>query len=268
MRLSAVSCLVVIAALFDGADTAKAESDLSTLAGTFWRLDRLDRTSGAVPERASIAALVRREIFHSIVVHISHGSIGFNAPGGVVRGYGFGYSSGSLEIGRRAFGRSSFWSANGFVLDSVEANLPRVAGYMVKGDVLEFLDGHAHLVLALSRITATGLENREWSIDQYFDGANLVTAPREAWITFINNSVEGMPGCCGLTDTYRLSGNRLQVSTGFCISGGWCPAEYESPTIAILKAFREELIVEPDGQRMILRDGQGSVQIVLRPRDS
>jgi hypothetical protein len=263
MRLSAASCLVVIAALFNGVGTAKAESGLSTLAGTFWRLDRLDRTS----ERW-IAALVRREIFLSIVVHISNSSIGFNAPGGEVRRYGFRHGSGSLEIGGRAAGRSSFWFTNGFVLDSVEANLPRVADYMVKGDVLEFLDDHGQPLLALSRITATGLENREWSIDQYFDGANLVTAPREAWITFISNSVEGMLGCCGLTDTYRISGNRLQVSTGFCFAGGWCPAEYESPTIAILKAFREELIVEPDGQRMILRDGHGTVQIVLRSRDS
>jgi len=263
MRLSAASCLVIITVLFNGAATAKADSDLSTLAGTFWRLDR---TSGALSERASIAALVRREIFHSIVVHISNGWIGFNAPGGGVREYGFRHGSGSLEIGRRAFGRSSLWF--GFVLDSVEANLPRVADYIVKGDVLEFLDGHGQPLLALSRITATGLENREWSFDQYFDGANLVTAPREAWVTFINNSVGGMPGCCGLTDTYSLSGKRLQVAAGFCFSGGWCPAEYESPTIAILKAFREELIVELDGQRMILRDRHGTVQIVLRPRDN
>jgi hypothetical protein len=172
-----------------------------------------------------------------------------------------------LQIGRCVHRGSSFNFANGFVLDAVEAELPRISGYILKGDVLEFLDDRAHPVLALWRITATGLENREWSIDQYFDGENLVTAPREARITFINNSVEGMPGCCGLSDTYSLSGERLQVSSGFCFSGGWCPAEYEAPTIAILKAFREELIVEPDGQRIILRDAHGTVQIVLRPCD-
>jgi hypothetical protein len=82
MRLAAASCLVVLAALFNGADTARAKSDLSGLEGTFWRIDHLDRASGAVRERALITLLVGRELFKSIVVHISRETIDFNAPGG------------------------------------------------------------------------------------------------------------------------------------------------------------------------------------------
>jgi heat shock protein HslJ len=239
-------------------------SDLSTLAGTFWRLDH---TSGAVSERTSIAALVRREIFARIVVRISRETIDFSAPGGVVRGYVFRHDSGRLEIGRTAFGRGSFKFANGFVLDAIEADLPRVASYIMKGDVLELLDSHAHPVLALAPITTIGLENREWSIDQYFDGAKLVTAPPVAQITFMNGGVDGGTGCCGLGGTYNLSGTHLQLSNLFCFSGGWCPAEYELHTTPILHALQGERIVEPDGRRMILRDDRGTVQIVLRPLD-
>jgi hypothetical protein len=164
---------VAIAALLSGACAAKAESDLSRLKGTFWRLDHLGLPDAS--ERASIAALMRRGIIHGIVVRISRQSIDFSAPGGAVRGYVFSHGSGSLEIGRTAFRRESFKFANGFTLDAIETDLPRVVGYIVKGDSLELLDGHEHPVLALSRITATGLENRAWSVDQYFDGARLVT---------------------------------------------------------------------------------------------
>jgi hypothetical protein len=263
MHLSAAWCVLAITALLGGVGTAKAESDLSRLKGTFWRLDHLDRTPGA-SERASIAALVRQEIFQGVVVRISRETIDFSVPGGGVRGYIFGHDSGSLKIGRMAFGRFKF--ANGFVLHPIEADLPRVAGYTVKGDVLELLDGHKYPVLALSRITPTGLENRAWSIDQYFDGAMLVTAPPVTEITFMNGGVDGGTGCCGLSGTYSLSGAHLPLSLA-CFSGGWCPTGYESHTDPILKALHGGRIVEPDGQRMILRDDGGSVQMVLRPLD-
>jgi hypothetical protein len=122
----------------------------------------------------------------------------------------------------------------------------------MKGDLLELLDGHKYPVLALSRITPTGLENRAWSIDQYFDGAMLVTAPPVTQITFMNGGVDGGTGCCGLSGTYSLSGAHLQLPLA-CFYGGWCPAEYESHTDPILKALHGGRIVEPDGQRIILQ---------------
>jgi heat shock protein HslJ len=86
-------------------------------------------------------------------------------------------------------------------------------------------------------------------------------------ITFMNGAVDGGTGCCGLSGTYGLSGAHLQLFTLICISGGWCPAEYEPHADPILKALDGERIVEPDGQRMILRDDRGTVQMVLRPLD-
>jgi hypothetical protein len=95
----------------------------------------------------------------------------------------------------------------------IEADLPRVAGYTVKGDVLELLDGHKYPVLALSRITPTGLENRAWSIDQYFDGAMLVTAPPVTEITFMNGGVDGGSGVAGFQEP-----TVYQARTSSCLS--------------------------------------------------
>lgn len=178
MRMLTVSCLAVIAALVDGPSTATTASDLSELAGTFWRLDRLDGT----PNDTS-----------AIVMHISKFAINVSAPC-VARLYPLSYASGTLKIEPSA-GSTSCQGTKSSAIAGVETSLPKIAGYVVKADVLSFLDDRSHSVLTLSRVTATGLENKEWSIDQYYDGVNLVPATPEARVTFVNNFIDGSPGC-------------------------------------------------------------------------
>ena len=251
MRLWVASCLVVVAALFHGPSTARAESDLSELAGTFWRVDRLDGTSHDTS---------------SIVVHISRFMIGFSVPC-EAQGYPLSYVSGSLKIEpSAASSRGSCQAikspAKSPVMAAVEATLPRITGHTVKADVLTLLDNQSRPVLALSRITATGLENQEWSVDQYSDGVNLVTATRKATVTFVHNVIDGSPGCGWLWGRYSLSGAHLKTWVSWLLAGS-CPGDLEPQSNGIAKALSGERTVERDNRRIILRDDRGAIQAVL-----
>lgn len=247
MRMLTVSCLAVVAALVHGPSTGATASDLSELAGTFWRLDHLDGTSNDTS---------------AIVVHISKSAISVSVPC-VERLYPVSYASGSLEIGPSA-GSASCQGTKSPAVAAVETSLPNIAGYAVKADVLSFLNDQSDSVLTLSRVTATGLENKEWSIDQYYDGVNLVPATPEARITFVNNFIDGSPGCGGLLGDYILFGTRLKASVGWLL-GGYCPGDFKPQNDGIVKALSGERTVERDDQRMVLRDVQGAIQVILRP---
>jgi heat shock protein HslJ len=247
MRMLTVSCLAVVMALVHGPSTAITAADLSELAGTFWRLDHLDGTSNDTS---------------SIVVHISKYVINVSAPC-VARLYPVSYASGSLKIEPSA-GSTSCQGTKSSAMEAVETSLPKIAGYVVKADVLSFLDDQSHPMLTLSRVTATGLENKEWSIDQYYDGVNLVPATPEARVTFVNNFIDGSPGCGALLGNYILSGTRLKASVGWLL-GGYCPGEFKPQNSGIVRALSGERTVERDDQRMVLRDAQETVQVILRP---
>jgi hypothetical protein len=247
MRKLTVSCLAVIVAFVHGPSTATTASDLSELAGTFWRLDRLDGTSNDTS---------------AIVVHISKFLINVSAPC-VARLYPVSYASGTLKIEPSA-GSASCQGTKSSAIAAVETSLPKIAGYVVKADVLRFLDDRSHPVLTLSRVTATGLENNEWSIDQYYDGANLVPATPGARVTFVNKFIDGSPGCGALLGNYILSGTRLKASVGWLL-GGYSPGEVKPQNDGIIKALSGERTVERDDQRMVLRDAQETIQVILRP---
>jgi hypothetical protein len=247
MRVLAAACLAMIAALVSGPITAATTSDLSELAGTFWRLDRLSGTSNDTS---------------AIVVHISKFAINVSAPC-VARLYPVSYASGALKIEASTASRSCQGTKSP-AMDTVEASLLKIAGYAMKADVLSFLDDQSHSVLTLSRITATGLENKEWSIDQYYNGVNLVPATADAHVTFMNNFIDGSPGCGALVGNYILSGTHLKTASGWFL-GGYCPGDFKPQNDGIVTALSGERTIERNDQRLVLRDAQGTIQVILKP---
>jgi META domain-containing protein len=237
---------MIVALLGGGARTARAESDLFELRGTFWHLDHLDGSSDDTS---------------NIVVRVSTQTIDFSVPCLSIS-YPFGYESGVLKFAPP--GRSSCQRAKSPVLSTVGANLSRINHHALIANKLTFLDDHDRPVIELSRIIETGLENQEWSIDQYSDGVNLVAVGRHASITFVNKIIDGSPGCGGLIGSYSLSGAQLKVWAAWLL-GGYCPGDFEPQNNGVVKALSGERLVERDGQRVILRDGQGAAQIVLKP---
>ena len=115
------------------------------------------------------------------------------------------------------------------------------------------------------RMTETGLENQEWSIERYYDGANLVPAIATSRIVFVNGRVEGTPGCGSLIASYTLSATRLSVASFGLVLGGYCVDALLSQSKGITKLLSGELTIERDGQRLVLRNADGVVQVVLGP---
>jgi heat shock protein HslJ len=248
MRMLAIWCLAMVAALVHSASIATAASDLSELDGTFWRVDHLDGTS---------------EDTSAIVVYISRHTIHVSVPC-VKRLYPVSYVSGSFKI-KPSAGSSSCRGTRSSGMADVEASLPKIAGYVVKADGLSFLDDQSQSVLALSRIAATGLENKEWSVEQYYDGAKLVPATAESLVTFVNGFIDGSPGCGAFAlGDYILSRTRLKASVSL-ILGGYCPDDLWSRSGTITKALSGERTIERDNQQLVLRDAEGTIQVILRP---
>lgn len=152
--LTALSAFPVIVALAGEPSVAGAHSELSSLRETYWRLEHID---GAAEDTSNV------------VIRITGSSVDFSAPCHF-RLYPFNYyRSGFLSVSPHAAATKSCvpeWHVSG----AVEANLPRINDYVVSGDDLTFLDGHGGPVMRLARIIADGLENRTWSIAQYWDG--------------------------------------------------------------------------------------------------
>jgi hypothetical protein len=237
-----------IVALVGGPCLASASSELSSLRGTYWRLEHID----SVTDDTS-----------NVVVRITRSSFDFSAPCHF-RLYPFTSYSGSLKVGPPAAATRSCRGEEWHVSGAVEANLLRINDYVMTGDDLTFLDGQGGPVMRLARITADGLENRDWSIAQYWDGTNLVTPSRDASIAFMSGYVDGSPGCGGLYGAYKLSGPHLTTFAGW-ILGGYCPGDFEPQNNGVVKALSGERLVEHDGDRVVLRDDQGAVQVVLKP---
>jgi hypothetical protein len=80
----------------------------------------------------------------------------------------------------------------------------------------------------------------------------------------VNNFIDGSPGCGALLGNYILSGTRLKASVGWLL-GGYCPGEFKPQNDGIIKAISGERTVQHDDQRMVLRDAQETIQVILRP---
>lgn len=117
--------------------------------------------------------------------------------------------------------------------------------------------------LPSERITETALENLEWSVERYDDGANLLPAIATSRIVFVNGRIEGTPGCGSLIASYILTGTRLSVASSGLVLGGYCADAPLSQSKGITKLLSGELTIERDGQHLVLRNADGVIQMVL-----
>jgi hypothetical protein len=127
--------------------------------------------------------------------------------------YPFRYDAGSLRFhpagGRET--RESSHCPKSLPLSAVETGLVRASRHALKDGGLTLLDDHDHPIMAFSRVIAAGLENREWSISEYWNGTALVVAEHPAHIVFRNGGVDGLPACGALMGHYSLSGQHLKL---------------------------------------------------------
>ena len=114
------------------------------------------------------------------------------------------------------------------------------------------------------------IENRKWRIAEYraddgqqTDEDGLVDAVRTAVITFQSGGVTGYVMCGSLTGSYKLSGRRMEVDTGFSLFG-LCPREWSSESDAVVNAFKGELTIQKAGDEILLlgKDGRARVRLV------
>jgi META domain len=246
------SCLAACVMLLDGSRIAKAESELSHLQGTFWHPSRI----GEISDEHSNA-----------IVRVSRGTMDFNLFC-LYASYPFSYDSGSLRF-HPAWQRGTRESAQcpkSLALSTIETGLASARGHALNGDGLTLLDEHDLPIMTFSRVIATGLENREWTISEYWDGAALVAAEHHARIVFWNGRVDGSPGCGALEGFYSLSGQDLKLWVGAMLAG-WCPRPALTQMDRVVEALRltGDWHVEQDLGRTVLRDKQGAIRIILSP---
>jgi hypothetical protein len=235
--------------LLGPSDVAWGEPMLSELARTFWKLDHID----GVPTEQD-----------SVIVQISKDEIAFSAPCGAKR-YPFRYDKSGLVRFHPAWSTTGDTRCTaGPALGKIEPSLARVKRHALNGDALTLLDENVRAIMALSRVTATGLENREWAIAEYWDGKALVPA-ESAYIVLVHGRIRGSPGCGGLLGDYSLSGERVRLSFTVFLFGLAC----HQPAMAQMERLTDALIgdwlVEHEPRRTVLRDLQGAVRFVLTP---
>jgi heat shock protein HslJ len=147
-----------------------------------------------------------------------------------------------------------------------EQVLRRIASYTVSGDELATLDPAGRQIMLLKRIRPTGLEHRFWHIAEYAADGELkhTVSPQFQVITFVGGKVEGTAGCSALIGVYTLAGNSLSVQAGS--SGvGYCPEQDRNENDLVMLALNQALRVRDDGNRVLLEDERGNINIVLIP---
>jgi heat shock protein HslJ len=115
---------------------------------------------------------------------------------------------------------------------------------------------------------AAAIEGHRWLIVSYFDGRNLVAAAETIaglppYVIFRGGGIEGTPGCGGFIGRYTLSGEEITVWAGFII-GGYCPPDAEPQNTLVSQALSGKYRIDRGGERVVLRDGDGTAHIVLQ----
>jgi hypothetical protein len=151
-----------------------------------------------------------------------------------------------------------------------KASVPRL-----DGDVLTLLDGEGRPIVLLKRLATAGLENRRWHISAYVSGDELVSGNRMlsvSHIRFVHGNVrgsmfDGSPGCGTVRGSYSTNGRSVTISTG-TFARGQCPDKALELTQTVVNALNSARSFDRDGERFVLRDAQGRVQVVLAPPDN
>jgi heat shock protein HslJ len=135
---------------------------------------------------------------------------------------------------------------------------------------LRFFNKDHRPIMVLSDFPKEGIENRTWRIAKYpgdgtqpSDEHGLVEA-RMAFILFLNGRTTGSPGCGGWWGTYKLSGERLKVDAELFLAGFCYPEQFTEGDL-VVNAFKGELRITKQDDRIVLRESNGRPRIVLVP---
>jgi heat shock protein HslJ len=136
----------------------------------------------------------------------------------------------------------------------------------------------ALIVLALSTSGAIGaevgkgpnqvprFENYRWIIASYFDGSSVIDSHTFSSIVFVNGRIQGAGSCGAFGGDYYLSGGVVRIHAETILSDGPCFEVNLREAQAILDALNAgERRIEQRADRIVLRDTQGAVQVVLTP---
>jgi hypothetical protein len=242
-----------------GAGMTQTVSTLAELDGTFWRLtDMRDHSDG----------------LSDVIVRITASSVDFSVPCAYFY-YPLRDHGSRLTVSPPwAWGGSCMtdkaWLRRPQISRVFDRNIMMVSRYAVNDDRLILQDSHGQFLIALIRLRSEGLENRRWLITSYFDGQTLVAADTTTnsppQISFMHRHIDGTPGCGAFLGGYVLSGDRLKADVGWTLAGkctgDWDAVERQNNLIVRALSSAERRI-ERDGHRVMLRDGQGTIQLML-----
>jgi heat shock protein HslJ len=150
--------------------------------------------------------------------------------------------------------------------------MPTVHAIRVSNDEISLADSEGRPVLTGRKLRASGLENRTWRIESYFDGTSLVraveefSAPPAPHLAFVHGNLYGSPGCGGFIGFYSLRQSDVTIHAG-SILAGYCPPQNIKRSDTVSDALSGERVIERAGDRLILRDSDGQTRIVLTPGD-
>jgi prepilin-type processing-associated H-X9-DG protein len=249
-RLLALWGLAAGAMTLEWPGAAWPETRLSELQGTFWRLDRIHGIADG--QANGILRISKHYIEVSAGCHYAL--------------FTFDHGPGAFRSTESRGMRTGSHCPAMPTMPAIEAGLAKVKRHAVDADSMTLLDDRGRSVMALSRITANGLENREWSISEYWDGKALVAAEHEAYIAFWDGHVAGSPGCGGFLGGYTLSGEHLDFHATVLLAGS-CPEPALTQMRRAAEAFDGVVRVRHDQLgRTVLQDAQSLTRVVLRPQ--
>jgi hypothetical protein len=109
-------------------------------------------------------------------------------------------------------------------------------------------------------------ENYRWIILSYFDGNSLIDSHASSTIAFVNGRIQGGGSCGPFGGDYYLTGGAVRIHAETVLSDGPCFEVNLKEAQAILEALNTgERRIEQRADRLVLRDTQGAIQVVLTP---
>jgi heat shock protein HslJ len=234
-------------------------ADLSELDDTFWHLKLL---SGSEAD------------FSSVVVYIWNGAITFSSPS-VDSSYSFTYRWLGMEFHYPYRTQLAEKDDPNFLQDQqlrtlYENTLRDIQSYELNAGRLTFFNKGRRPIMVLSDFPKEGIENRTWRIAKYRgDGTQLsdengLVESGAAFILFLNGRVTGSPGCGGWWGAFKVSGDRLKVDAELALAGTCEPEQFTEDDL-VVNAFKGELRVTKQDDRIVLRESNGRPRIVLVP---
>ncbi len=161
------------------------------------------------------------------------------------------------------------------VFDRLGAIIPTVRIMHVSGNELALIDDHGASVVTAMRLSSSTIENRQWTLESFFDGQSLRSTAAAFGppnpIIFVEGMIQGSPGCGALTGEYSLSADRIRMTDVGYFLAGVC-FNRRNPHAPLFQ-FSDEIVDALNGERTIVRDGAnrirlldnaGRTQVVLR----